>query len=61
MIAVNAACSEILVGRTQCELSASVDQRNEPLLAELNLVEARVNKRLALAQLYQALGGGWQQ
>jgi len=29
--------------------------------AELNLVGALLNERLALVQLYQALGGGWQQ
>jgi outer membrane protein, multidrug efflux system len=29
--------------------------------AELNLVEAQLNERLTLVQLYQALGGGWQQ
>lgn len=29
--------------------------------AELNLVQAQVNERLALVQVYQALGGGWQQ
>jgi outer membrane protein, multidrug efflux system len=29
--------------------------------AELNLVEAQLNERLALVQLYQALGGGWKQ
>ncbi len=29
--------------------------------AELNLVQAQLNERLALAQLYQTLGGGWQQ
>jgi outer membrane protein, multidrug efflux system len=29
--------------------------------AELNLVQAQLNERLALIQLYQALGGGWQQ
>jgi multidrug efflux system outer membrane protein len=28
--------------------------------AELNLVQAELNERLALVQLYQALGGGWQ-
>jgi multidrug efflux system outer membrane protein len=27
--------------------------------AELNLVQAQFNERLALVQLYQALGGGW--
>jgi outer membrane protein, multidrug efflux system len=29
--------------------------------AELNLVQAQLNERLALVQLYQALGGGWQE
>ncbi|MGA8271719.1 MAG: efflux transporter outer membrane subunit [Candidatus Sulfotelmatobacter sp.] len=29
--------------------------------AELSLVQAQLNERLALVQLYQALGGGWQQ
>ncbi len=29
--------------------------------AELTLVQAQLNERLALVQLYQALGGGWQQ
>ena len=29
--------------------------------AELNLVQAQLNEHLALVQLYQALGGGWQQ
>lgn len=29
--------------------------------AELNLVQAQLNERVALVQLYQALGGGWQQ
>jgi len=29
--------------------------------AELNLAQARGNELLALVQLYQALGGGWQQ
>src|SRR5487761_894138 len=28
--------------------------------AELNLVQAQLNERLELVQLYQALGGGWQ-
>ena len=28
--------------------------------AELNLVQAELNQRLALVQLYNALGGGWQ-
>jgi outer membrane protein, multidrug efflux system len=29
--------------------------------AQLGLVQAQLNERLALVQLYQALGGGWQQ
>jgi outer membrane protein, multidrug efflux system len=29
--------------------------------AELNLVQAQLNERLALVQLYQSLGGGWKQ
>ena len=29
--------------------------------AELNLMQAQFNERLALVQLYQALGGGWQE
>jgi serine/threonine protein kinase len=29
--------------------------------SELNLVQAQLNERLALVQLYQALGGRWQQ
>ena len=29
--------------------------------AELNLVQAQLDERLALVQLYQSLGGGWQQ
>jgi outer membrane protein, multidrug efflux system len=29
--------------------------------ADLNLVQAQLNERLALVQLYQALGGGWQE
>jgi multidrug efflux system outer membrane protein len=28
--------------------------------AELNLAQAQLNERLALVQLYNALGGGWQ-
>jgi outer membrane protein, multidrug efflux system len=29
--------------------------------AELGLVQAQINELLAQLQLYQALGGGWQQ
>ena len=29
--------------------------------AQLNLAQAELNERLALVQLYNALGGGWQE
>jgi multidrug efflux system outer membrane protein len=31
------------------------------LSAQINLTRAQLNERLALAQLYVALGGGWEQ
>ena len=36
---------------------------NEPnyFSAELNLVQAQLNERLALVEVYEALGVGWQQ
>jgi outer membrane protein TolC len=33
---------------------------NNAFSAELNLAQARLNERLALVQLYNALGGGWE-
>jgi outer membrane protein, multidrug efflux system len=33
---------------------------NNDLSAELNLAQAQLNERLALVQLYNSLGGGWQ-
>jgi len=33
---------------------------NNEFSAELNLAQAQLNERLALVQLYNALGGGWQ-
>jgi outer membrane protein, multidrug efflux system len=33
---------------------------NNDLSAELNLAQAQLNERLALVQIYNALGGGWQ-
>ena len=33
---------------------------NNDFSAELNLAQAQLNERLALVQLYNALGGGWQ-
>ena len=34
---------------------------NDDLTAQLNLAQAQLNERLALVQLYNALGGGWEQ
>jgi outer membrane protein, multidrug efflux system len=34
---------------------------NNDLTAQLNLAQAQLNERLALVQLYNALGGGWEQ
>jgi hypothetical protein len=33
----------------------------EPYATELGLVQAQLNELLAVVQLYQTLGGGWQQ
>jgi multidrug efflux system outer membrane protein len=33
---------------------------NNEFAAELNLAQAQLNERLALVQLYNALGGGWE-
>ena len=33
---------------------------NNDFSAELNLAQAQLTERLALVQLYNALGGGWQ-
>jgi len=46
------------------EMSGSAEGRDSNtnyFSAELNLVQAQLNERLALVQLYLALGGGWQQ
>jgi outer membrane protein, multidrug efflux system len=34
---------------------------NNAFAAELNLAQAQLDERLALVQLYNALGGGWEQ
>jgi multidrug efflux system outer membrane protein len=34
---------------------------NNAFAAELNLAQAQLNERLAPVQLYNALGGGWEQ
>lgn len=41
-------------------LQVLTSQTND-FAAKLSLVQAQLNERLALVQLYQALGGGWQQ
>jgi multidrug efflux system outer membrane protein len=38
-----------------------LDSDTRYLNAQLNLAQAQLNERLALVQLYNALGGGWQQ
>jgi len=38
-----------------------LDTDNISFTAELNLAQAELNERLALVQLYAALGGGWQE
>jgi len=38
-----------------------LDTDNLSFSAELNLAQAQLNERLALVQLYNALGGGWQE
>jgi multidrug efflux system outer membrane protein len=47
-------------GGTASYLEVLTNQTNY-FSAELNLVQAELNERLALVQLYQALGGGWQE
>jgi multidrug efflux system outer membrane protein len=42
------------------EAPALLISENNDLSAELNLAQAQLNERLALVQLYNALGGGWQ-
>ncbi|HXY06656.1 MAG TPA: efflux transporter outer membrane subunit [Terriglobales bacterium] len=38
-----------------------LDTEDRSFTAELNLAQAQLNERLALVQLYGALGGGWQE
>jgi multidrug efflux system outer membrane protein len=38
-----------------------LDSDTRSLSAEISLAQADLNERLALVQLYQSLGGGWQQ
>ena len=38
-----------------------LDTEDRSFSAELNLAQAQLNERLALVQLYNALGGGWQE
>jgi outer membrane protein, multidrug efflux system len=40
-------------------LQVLISENNE-FSAELNLAQAQLNERLALLQLYNALGGGWE-
>src|SRR6266403_1932720 len=47
-------------GRVTSYLEVLTNETNY-FTAELNLAQAQANELLALVQLYQALGGGWQQ
>ena len=53
--------SEVLYTNGGASYLQVVTSETNYFSAELNLVQAQFNERLALVQLYQALGGGWQQ
>jgi multidrug efflux system outer membrane protein len=47
--------------RTAARVTPGAARETNYFSSELNLVQAQLNKRLALVQLYQALGGGCQE
>jgi multidrug efflux system outer membrane protein len=53
--------SEVLYKNGGASYLQVLTSETNDFAAELNLVQAQLNERLALVQLYQALGGGWQQ
>jgi outer membrane protein, multidrug efflux system len=53
--------SEILYNNGGASYLQVLTAETNYFAAELNLVQAQLTERLALVQLYQALGGGWQQ
>ena len=52
--------SEVLYNNGGASYLQVLTSQTNYFSAELDLVEAQLNERLALVQLYQALGGGWQ-
>jgi multidrug efflux system outer membrane protein len=53
--------SKILYQHGGASFLQVLTSENNDLSAELNLAQAQLNERLALVQLYNALGGGWEQ
>ena len=52
--------SEVLYKNGGASYLQVLTSETNHLAAELSLVQAQLNERLALVQLYQSLGGGWQ-
>jgi outer membrane protein, multidrug efflux system len=52
--------SKILYSHGGASYLQVLTSENNDFAAELNLAQAQLNERLALVQLYNALGGGWQ-
>jgi multidrug efflux system outer membrane protein len=53
--------SKILYQHGGASFLQVLTSENNDLTAQLNLAQAQLNERLALVQLYNALGGGWEQ
>jgi outer membrane protein, multidrug efflux system len=52
--------SEVLYKNGGASYLQVLTSETNDFAAEINLVQAQLNERLALIQLYQSLGGGWQ-
>jgi multidrug efflux system outer membrane protein len=52
--------SKILYQHGSASFLQVLTSENNDLTAQLNLAQAQLNERLALVQLYNALGGGWE-
>jgi multidrug efflux system outer membrane protein len=53
--------SEVLFKNGGASYLQVLTSETNDFTAEINLVQAQLNERLALVQLYESLGGGWQQ
>jgi outer membrane protein, multidrug efflux system len=53
--------SKILYQHGSASFLQVLTGENNDLTAQLNLAQAQLNERLALVQLYNALGGGWEE